>query len=205
MNKFTAFEDAALLNMHGLSSTVHGVWRGSVRGRQYRDKNGRAGVEKWEEKWRWDQEILAFPLTVPIFPPPSDIFLSIFLLSLLISSPSLFSIIFCPLMGHHFFVVVWWGTGWKCFKKTDEMRLFCLIVANKSWCNFSQGSHLLGSLQGLSPSSALSQKTLSQAAGCVVMTQQFEVMTTRGRSRVENDFIFSILAEMGCTVFGKEE
>lgn len=94
---------------------------------------------------------------------------------------------------------------WKYFKKTDEMRPFCLIVANKSWCNFSQGSHLLGSLQGLSSSSAVSQKTLSQAAGGVVMTQKFEVMTTRGRSRVENGFIFSILAEMECTVFGKEK
>lgn len=128
-----------------------------------------------------------------------------FLLSLLISSPSLFSIIFCPLMGHiSLFVVVWGGTRWKCFKKTDEMRLFCLIVANKSGCNFSQGSHLLGSLQGPSSSSAVSQKTLSQAAGGVIMTQQFEMMTTRGRSRVENGFIFSILAEMGCTMFGTE-
>lgn len=85
---------------------------------------------------------------------------------------------------------------WKYFKKTDEMGT--LIVANKSWCNFSQGSHLLSSLRGLSLSSAVSQKTLSQAAGGVVMTQQFEVMTTRGRSQWKMASSFS--AEMGCSV-----
>lgn len=45
MNKFTAFEDAAMLNMHGLSNTVHGVGEGGERGRERRDKDGRVGGE----------------------------------------------------------------------------------------------------------------------------------------------------------------
>lgn len=45
MNKFTAFEDAAMLNMHGLSNTVHGVGEGGESGRERRDKDGRVGGE----------------------------------------------------------------------------------------------------------------------------------------------------------------
>lgn len=40
MNKFAAFEDAAMLNMHALSNTVHRVRKGGERRRQRRDKNG---------------------------------------------------------------------------------------------------------------------------------------------------------------------
>lgn len=58
-------------------------------------------------------------------------------------------------------------------KKTDELRIAHLTVANKSWCNFPEGSHLLSSLQEMSPSSAVSQKISSQAAGGVVTAQQF--------------------------------
>lgn len=32
MNKFTAFEDAAMLNMHGLSNTARAALRGGGRG-----------------------------------------------------------------------------------------------------------------------------------------------------------------------------
>lgn len=62
MNKFTAFEDAAMLNMHGLSNTVHGVGEGGERGRERRDKDGRVGGEGGEGKqgkWSAEQEILA--------------------------------------------------------------------------------------------------------------------------------------------------
>lgn len=82
MNKFTAFEDAALLNMHGLSGTVHGVWRGSVKGRQYRDKNGRMGVEENEKKNEDKTRKSLLFLSQFLFPPLSDIFLSLLPLSL---------------------------------------------------------------------------------------------------------------------------
>lgn len=82
MNKFTAFEDAALLNMHGLSGTVHGVWRGSVRGRQYRDTNGRMEVEENEKKNEDKTRKSLLFLSQFLFPPPSEFFLFLFLLSL---------------------------------------------------------------------------------------------------------------------------
>lgn len=53
MNKFTAFEDAAMLNMHGLSNTVHGtewgqgggVGGGGCERGEGEDKDGRVEGE----------------------------------------------------------------------------------------------------------------------------------------------------------------
>lgn len=165
MNKFTAFEDAALLNMHELSSTVHGVWRGSVRGRQYGDKNGRVGVGKNGEKNEDETRKSSLFHFQFLFPPSSDIFLSNFLPALLISSPLLSS--------NGTSVLCLWPYKVHCGSTSRTLRIARRSVENKGWCNFPLGSHLLSSLQGLSPSSAVSQKTLSQAAGGVVTAQQF--------------------------------
>lgn len=48
MNKFTAFEDAAMLNMHGLSNTVHGVGRR----RGVKEERERIKMGGWKKGWR---------------------------------------------------------------------------------------------------------------------------------------------------------
>lgn len=112
MNKFTAFEDAAMLNMHGLSNTVHGVGKGGGRGRERRDKDGGEVEGRKEGKMeRRSGNPCSSSLNFPFLPfrlSSLFLFLSSTHLStplLLLSSPSLFfPSLSPPLIGQNFFV-----------------------------------------------------------------------------------------------------